>query len=144
VPVRDLVTILEALGDAAAVTKDHDAITEAVRAAIGRTICRQYQTERGELPAISLAPALEAKLASSIVRTDQGAVLAIEPSLAQSLATRLAEAIAGAVAQPVLLCAPTLRPHLARLLARALPNTGVLSHSEVPPQLQVASVAVLD
>ena len=34
---------------------------------MGRTICRQYQNERGELPAISFAPALEAKLMSSIV-----------------------------------------------------------------------------
>jgi len=78
------------------------------------------------------------------VRTDSGAVLAIEPVLAQTLASRLAEAIAGAVAQPVLLCAPTLRPHLSRLFARALPSMGVISHSEVPPQVRVASVAVLD
>ena len=68
----------------------------------------------------------------------------IDPATAQSLASRVADAIANAVAQPVLLCAPTLRPHLARLFARALPNTGVISHSEVPPQLHVASVAVLD
>src|SRR5439155_11922115 len=60
VPIRDLVTILEAIADAASVSKDPEAITEAVRSAIGRTICRQYQTDRGELPAISLAPALEA------------------------------------------------------------------------------------
>jgi flagellar biosynthesis protein FlhA len=144
VPVRDLVTILEAIADAATTSKDYEVMTEAVRTAIGRTICRQYQTDRGELPAISLAPALEAKLAAAIVRTEQGAVLAIDPATAQGLASRIAEAIAAAVAQPVLLCAPTLRPHLARLFARALPNTGVISHNEVPPQFPVASVAVLD
>ena len=144
VPVRDVVTILEAIADAAVATKDPDLVTEAVRTAIGRTVCRPYQTDRGELPAISLSPALEAKLAGAIVRTDGGAVLAIEPALAQTLASRMAEAIAGAVAQPVLLCAPTLRPHLARLFTRALPSMGVISHSEVPPQVRVASVAVLD
>ena len=63
---------------------------------------------------------------------------------AQSLAKRIAEAIANAVAQPVLLCNPTLRPHLWRLFGRVLPHIGVLSHSEVPPQLNIASVAVLD
>ena len=83
VPIRDLTTILESIADAAQTSKDPDAITEAVRTAMGRTICRQYQTERGELPAISFAPALEAKLMSSIVRTDQGAVLALEPTQAQ-------------------------------------------------------------
>jgi flagellar biosynthesis protein FlhA len=145
VPVRDLVTILESIADAAgSASKDPDAITEAVRAALGRTICRQYQTERGELPAISFAPALEAKLMSSIVRTDQGPVLALEPSQAQQLASRIADALAGALAQPVLLCTPALRPHLWRLFARVLPHIGVLSHSEVPPQLRIATVAVLD
>lgn len=144
VPVRDLVTILEALADAAQNSKDPDVLVEAVRAAMGRTICRQYQTERGELPAISLTPALEAKLVSAIVRTDQGPVLALEPSHAQQLASRIADALAGALAQPVLLCAPTLRPHLWRLFARVLPHIGVLSHSEIPPQLRIATVAVLD
>jgi flagellar biosynthesis protein FlhA len=144
VPVRDLVTILESIADAAQTTKDPDAITEAVRTAMGRTICRQYQTERGELPAISFAPALEAKLMSSIVRTEQGPVLALEPSQAQQLASRIADALAGALAQPVLLCTPTLRPHLWRLFARVLPHIGVLSHSEIPPQLRIATVAVLD
>jgi flagellar biosynthesis protein FlhA len=144
VPVRDLVTILESMADAAPTTKDPDAITEAVRAALGRTICRQYQTERGELPAISFAPALEAKLMSSIVRTEQGPVLALEPTQAQQLASRIADALAGALAQPVLLCTPTLRPHLWRLFARVLPHIGVLSHSEIPPQMRIATVAVLD
>jgi flagellar biosynthesis protein FlhA len=144
VPVRDLVTILESIADAAGTSKDPDAITEAVRTALGRTICRQYQTERNELPAISFAPALEAKLMSSIVRTDQGPVLALEPAQAQQLASRIADSLAGALAQPVLLCTPALRPHLWRLFARVLPHIGVLSHSEVPPQLRVATVAVLD
>jgi len=144
VPVRDLVTILETIGDAAQTSKDPDAMTEAVRAAMGRTICRQYQTDRGELPAISLAPALEAKLMAAIVRTDQGPVLALEPSQAQQLASRIADALAGALAQPVLLCTPMLRPHLWRLFARVLPHIGVLSHSEIPPQLRIATVAVLD
>src|SRR5262245_55832684 len=144
VPVRDLVTILESIADAAQATKDPDAITEAVRQALARTICRQYQTERGELPAISFAPALEARLMSSIVRTDQGPVLAMEPAQAQQLASRIADALAGALAQPVLLCTPTLRPHLWRLFARVLPHIGVLSHSEIPPQLKIATVAVLD
>ncbi len=144
VSVRDLVTILEALGDVAPTSKDPDVMTEAVRAALGRTICRQYQTERGELPAISLSPSLESKLLAAIVRTEQGPVLAIEPGHAQQIASRIADALTGALAQPVLLCSPPLRPHLWRLFARVLPHIGVLSHSEVPSQLRIATVAVVD
>ena len=144
VSIRDLTTILEAIADAAPGAKDADAVAEAVRASIGRSICRPYQTERDELPAISLSPELEERLVSSIVKTEQGAVLAIDPTQAQRLASRIGEVFAGAVAQPVLLCTPTLRPHIWRLFARVLPHLGVLSHNEVPPQVHVASIAVLD
>ncbi len=144
VSIRDLTTILEAIADAAPAGKDADAVAEAVRMAIGRSICRPYQTEKDELPAISLSPELEERLVSSIVKTEHGAVLAIDPAQAQRLASRIGEIFASAVAQPVLLCTPTLRPHIWRLFARVLPHLGVLSHNEVPPQVQVASVATLD
>ncbi len=144
VPVRDLTTILEALADAASVTKDADAITEAVRASIGRAICRTYQNERGELPVIGVAPSLEEKLLASLVRTEQGAVLALDPQQAQSIAARIARGIEQAMAQPVLLCSPALRPHLWRLFARVLPHLGVLSHNEVPSHIQIVPVATLD
>jgi len=144
VPIRDLTTILEALADAAAVTKDADAVNEAVRAALGRAICRQYQNEKGELSTITFAPSLEERLLQSVVRTEQGAVLAVDPAEAQNLAARIARALESAVAQPVLLCTPALRPHVWRLFTRVLPQIGVLSHNEVPPHVRVTPIAVLD
>jgi flagellar biosynthesis protein FlhA len=144
VPIRDLTTILEAIADAASASKDADAIAESVRGAIGRAICRPYQNEKGELPAIALSAALEERLLSSIIRTEQGAVLALEPTQAQRLATRIAEVFGSAVAQPVLLCSPALRPHVWRLFARVLPHLGVLSHNEIPSQISVAAIATLD
>jgi flagellar biosynthesis protein FlhA len=144
VPVRDLVTILEAIADAASVTKDVDAMTEAVRASIGRAICRAYQNDKGELTVIGVTPSLEEQLMASLVRTDQGAVLALDPQKAQSIAAKIARAVEQAMAQPVLLCSPALRPHLWRLFARVLPHLGVLSHAEVPAHIQVIPVATLD
>jgi flagellar biosynthesis protein FlhA len=144
VPIRDLTTILEALSDAAVASKDPDALTEAVRGQLGRAICRLYQSDRGELVTINLAPTLEERLMRSIVRTDQGSVLALEPAEAQNMAAKIARALEQAVAQPVLLCTPALRPHLWRLFSRVLPQIGVLSHSEVPTHIRIAPVAVLD
>jgi flagellar biosynthesis protein FlhA len=144
VPVRDLTSILEAIADAAVASKDADLITEAVRSTLGRAICRQYQNDKGELSVIGVAPSLEEKLLASLVRTEQGAVLALDPQQAQSIASRIAKALEQALAQPVLLCSPTLRPHLWRLFARVLPHLGVLSHNEVPPQTPVVAVATLD
>jgi len=144
VPVKDLTTILEALADVAGQTKDADQLNEAVRQALGRAICRQHQTEQGDLPTINLAPSLEERLMQAIVRTEHGVVLAIDPNDAQHMASRIARALETAVAQPVLLCSPALRPHLWRLFTRVLPQIGVLSHSEVPTHVKVAPVAVLD
>jgi flagellar biosynthesis protein FlhA len=144
VAVRDLTSILEAMADAAAASKDPDVIAEAVRQAIGRSICRPYQNEKGELPVISIGAALEERLIASIVKTEQGAVLALEPAQAQRLAGRIVEIFAGAVAQPVLLCSPALRPHVWRLFSRVLPHLGVLSHNEIPPQLHIAAIAILE
>jgi len=145
VPVSDLTTILEAMADATAVSKDPDVIVEAVRSALGRSICRAYQAENGDLKVITLTPTLEDGLAASLTRTDRGAVLALDPARAQVLATRVTETLASEeLAQPVLLCSPMLRPHLWRLFSRALPHFAVISHSEVPPQVRVVSVAALD
>jgi flagellar biosynthesis protein FlhA len=115
-----------------------------VRQALGRAICRQYQNDRGELPTISLAPSLEERLLGSLVRTEQGPVLALDPREAQNLAGKIARAFESAMAQPVLLCSAGLRPHLWRLFSRVLPHVGVLSHPEVPSYVKVAPVAVLD
>jgi flagellar biosynthesis protein FlhA len=145
VPVRDLTTILEALADASTASKDPDVIVEAVRAALGRSICRPFQADNGDLRVIALSPALEDVLAGSLTRTDRGTVLAVDPARAQALAHRLGEALATEdLAQPVLLCSPTLRPHLWRLFSRALPHVAVISHAEVPPQVKVVSVATLE
>src|SRR5688500_5744982 len=144
VPVRDLSTILESLADAVTANRDADSVVETVRASIGRAICRPYQNDKGELPVIGVLPILEEKLLASIVRTEQGAVLALDPQQAQGMASKIARAIEQAMAQPVLLCSPALRPHLWRLFARVLPHLGVLSHNEVPPHVPIVPLATLD
>ncbi len=144
VPVRDLTTILESLADAAASTKDTDVIAESVRKSLGRSICRPFQNEQGELPAVTLAPSLEQRLLTAITRTDDGSVLALDPPDAQDLATRISRALQEKLAQPVLLCHATLRSHLWRLFSRVLPHMAVLSHDEVPPHVRIAPTSVLD
>ena len=145
VSIRDLTTILEAIADAAAGAKDTDAVAESVRQAIGPgDLPRRIRPRRASCRRSRCRRRSRSGSLSSIVRTEQGAVLAIDPTQAQRLASRIAEIFAGAVAQPVLLCSPTLRPHIWRLFARVLPHLGVLSHSEVPPQVHVAAIATLD
>ncbi len=59
IPVRDLVTILEALLDYARVTKNVDVLTEYVRHSLSETIARLHRDSRGVIHAIAMDPRLE-------------------------------------------------------------------------------------
>src|SRR5690606_34679087 len=62
VPIRDLVSILEALGDAAEQTKDPEALTEHVRRTLSNVIARLYTDAGGSVRAITIGPKLETAL----------------------------------------------------------------------------------
>ncbi|MHC4361816.1 MAG: flagellar biosynthesis protein FlhA, partial [Planctomycetota bacterium] len=56
IPIRELTTILEALGEHAPRTKNATALTEMVRKHLSRTITEQYKGETGKISAITLEP----------------------------------------------------------------------------------------
>ncbi len=59
VPIRDLETILETLGQFADRTKDLGILTEYVRHSLARTICQRLRDKNRVLHVITLDPALE-------------------------------------------------------------------------------------
>jgi flagellar biosynthesis protein FlhA len=71
VPVRDLETILETLGDQAGRAADIEQLSERVRAALARTICRQYVDAEDRLWCITLDPSIEAMIGSNIERGER-------------------------------------------------------------------------
>ena len=68
IPIRDLVTIVETLGDRASETKDPDQLTEYVRQALGRAISQSVAPPGETLVAITLDPPEPVR-----VRVDPGA-----------------------------------------------------------------------
>ncbi|HEY8486209.1 MAG TPA: flagellar biosynthesis protein FlhA [Limnochordales bacterium] len=143
VPIRDLVTILEALADAAHHTRDVDQLTEHVRAAMARHLCRLYADEEGYLPVITLAPALEQQLAELAGQGERP----VDPAFVQRLVEQLGRAQEKAAArgrQAVVLTSPAVRRFLRRLIERALPRLPVMAYSELSPQAQIRSEATVD
>ena len=69
VSIRDLVTILETLGDRARLTKDPALLAEYCRQALARQITRPLVGPNGALTAITLDPPLEDEVGESIVQT---------------------------------------------------------------------------
>ncbi len=147
VSIRDLLSIVECLADYGHSIKDPDQLTEFVRQRLARTIIKSYLGSGNLLPIISLAPAIENAFQESIKRTDNGTYLAMEPGLAHKIIQAINKASEkGIVAegQPVLLTSPVIRQHLAQLLARFLPTMPVISQAEIPADIRLESVAMVE
>ncbi|MBU0639914.1 MAG: flagellar biosynthesis protein FlhA [Planctomycetes bacterium] len=136
VPIRDLETILETLGDWAPKTKDSEVLTEYARNALARTICSQYRDSRGVIHCVTLAPATEDYLHGNIQRLEHGSALMIPPERQAALATAVKEqteqaAAAAAGANIVVLCSPQVRLWVRRIIESVLPQTPVLALNEI-------------
>ncbi|AGC49945.1 flagellar biosynthesis protein FlhA [Lawsonia intracellularis] len=143
VSIRDMLTIVEALGDYGGSVKNPDTLTEYVRERLGRSITKAYLDSDGVLPVITLGSKTEQTLQEAIRQVEGGSYLALNPSIAQQLIHNINMAIEGAVGtdgQPVLLATPIVRPHLAQLITRFLPNVPVISQGEIPPDTRLQAV----
>jgi len=147
VSIRDLLSIVECLADYGNSIKDGDQLTEFVRQRLARTIIKPYLGSGNLLPIISLSPAIENAFQESIKRTDNGSYLAMEPGLAHKIIqgiNKAAEKGIVAEGQPVLLTSPIIRQHLSQLLARFLPTMPVISQAEIPADIRLESVAMVE
>ncbi len=146
VPVRDMVTIFEAIGDYSGVTKDLDILTEYVRQSISRQIINAY-IENNILNVITLSPETEKIIRNSVQETDGGNYLALEPRQAQAVANELTSiieknAIMGL--QPAVLTPPIIRLYFRRLIERNFPSIPVLSYNEIPQNINIEVVGTVN
>ncbi len=146
VPIRDLATIIEVLGDYGRQVKDSDTLGERARSALSRTITQQHVADDARLHAISLAPAAE-ELINNALHEHRGLVTAaLEPNRIDRFTRQIdqeAQRLANAGTDPVVLCSPSIRLALRRMLERQLPGVPVLAYTEVSPGVDVAVDAVV-
>jgi flagellar biosynthesis protein FlhA len=145
VPVRDLETILETLSDFSSRTKDLDVLTEYVRNALGRTICKQYVDDRDRLWVLTLDPALEDLINSHIDR-ERGNANTMPPATAQQVVKQIADKaqeLTQTGRNAVILCSPQIRSALRRMIEGSLPQVAVLAFNEVAPEVSVEAVALV-
>ncbi len=147
VSIRDLGTILETLADWAPRNRDIDQLTEYVRAAVARQICKQHTDGSGTLPVLALANELESHLRESLQVTPGGAVLAIAPTLATSLIQSLSSEVsrAGELGYtPVVLCSSQIRLALRRLIERNLPALPVMAYNEIVQNIEIRAIGTVN
>lgn len=144
VSIRDMVSILEAIGYHVRVGKDPDYLTEQCRMALSRQICKQHTIpETGELPVLTLDPSLEEQMAQAL--SQDGKMLSLGPALTQNLFNALNQEIENIISghgiQPVILCNSRLRLPFKRLIERVLPQIAVLSYNEIGPTVKASALA---
>ncbi len=147
VPIRDLLAILETLGDWATLTKDPDALTEHVRHALARTLTKLHQAPDGSLSVILLGHTVESALAEALQKGEHGRVLALDPKTANRIMSSLGRQIELCTArnlQPVVLCSSPIRPALKKLTDRFIPNLFVLSYEEIQSTVDVRSIGSVE
>jgi flagellar biosynthesis protein FlhA len=146
VAVRDLVRILESVGERARQTRDPDALVEAARSALGPAISAVYAAD-GRLPVVTIAPLAEQALHGALRVGEQGAFLALGPDAVQALTdgvSREVDRIRNTNVEPVLVCGAAIRRSLRRLLASALPNPpAVIGYTEIGGHLQVQTLGTV-
>ena len=144
IPIRELSTILEALGEYASKTKNSDILTEMVRKHLGRTISEQCKNDQGKIPAITLEPALEHQMTSNLQQEGDSLNLNLPAEVIMNISSQIVQAWKSAadrgIERPVLLCDSRLRHNLASMLARAVPLLPVIAYDEIVPNTEVEPV----
>jgi flagellar biosynthesis protein FlhA len=142
VPVRDLPTILEALGDYGSKTKDSELLTELVRERLSAQISAQV-APTGKLSVLVLAPDVEQMISGSIQRSEHGSLITLDAGSIARIVAKIREMV-GKVGilhpDPTILCSPDVRPHVRKMTERFLPRCAIVSANELAPGIGVESI----
>lgn len=145
ISVRDLRTILETMSLQVRVSKNTDFLTEHVRQALSRTICKQNLSATGELLAITLAPDIESAIAQGM--SPDGQSLTLDPNISNILIKNMDKEIEKAILKhsqaPVILCSAPIRMCFRRFIEKTHPQIAVMSYNELVTNIKAKSVGII-
>nr|WP_315059388.1 flagellar biosynthesis protein FlhA [uncultured Campylobacter sp.] len=135
IPIKDMLSILEALSDIAEVSKNLDMIVEHVRTALARAITSLYVDEGGRLNFYVMEPAAQQKLIDAVQYKDGAYHLMINVAQTSAIVQALREARAkrpiSEYGSMILCVEPSLRKFIADICANFAIDITVLSFAEV-------------
>jgi len=143
VSIRDSVSILEALGEAGASTRNPVLLTEYVRQSIRRAVVKPYLNRAGDLPAWFVDPSIEQAVESAIEHGEQNSHISLPPQQIREILNRISARVQQPETPVVAITSSGARYFLRQLAEPTLPNLFFLAHNEVPPGLRVQSLGNL-
>jgi flagellar biosynthesis protein FlhA len=143
VSIRDAVTILEAMGEAAATIRNPLLISEYVRQSLRRVVVKPYLNAQGDLPAYMVDPALEQMVESAAEHGEQNSHLTLKPAAIRDILQRIAQK-AGDPGAPVVAVTGSGSRYFFRQIAEpSIRNLFFVSHNEIPSEVKVVSLGVI-
>ena len=151
VSIRNMVVILETLGDYGKLTRDPWTLTEKVREALGAQICQQYADENKVLHVLNLSQSLAQKILDH--RADmpgKGPIVAFYPVDARNYISTMSNAVAAVRERnylPIILCPSEVRRLVKSSTELEMPGIIVLSINEVmaaSPNIKVESLGEIN
>ncbi|MGI6711699.1 MAG: flagellar biosynthesis protein FlhA [Bacillota bacterium] len=146
IPIKDMVTILEALSDGARNSRDIDYLVECARGSLSRSICNLFLGLDGKLHIITMDPKLEQKIAESIQPIQEGGYPVLDPGLAQSIIDQLNNLLEKCSLQgitPVCVCSGRIRLPFRRFIERYLPHLNIMSINEIASNIEISSAGMV-
>jgi flagellar biosynthesis protein FlhA len=140
VSIRDAVSVLEALGEAATATRNPILLTEYVRQTVRRTVVKPYLNRLGELPAWFVDPAIENSVEAATEHGEQNSHLTLPPQALRDLLNRISSRIVAPEAPVAVIASTGARYFLRQITESSLPNVFFLSHNEIPPGLRIQTL----
>jgi flagellar biosynthesis protein FlhA len=144
VSIRDAASILEALGEAAPITKSTVLLTEYVRQAIRRQVVKPLLDAAGDLTAHFLDPAVEQVIESAVEQAENSSHLNLPPQRIRDIQERIKKCCGPAETPAVLLTSSGARFFVRQMTESIIPNLSVLSHNEVPPGNKIISLGAVN
>ncbi len=148
IPIRDLVTIFEALADYGKMSRSVDFLTERARESLSRLISLKIQGTDGVITAATLSPNWEQKILAGVDGDlTRGWQLNLDPREVQRLITAISKAMESLIVKnlpPVLLVHPDVRLIVRRLIEGSITNIFVVSYNEIVRGVQIKTVGMVE
>lgn len=142
IPIRDMNTILETIGQFGMNVKDPDLLTEYVRQSLKRTITRKFSDD-GTLKVVTLNSDVENIIMQNVKKGDHGSYITMEPEMMQKIVSAHLNAVANIgeiVKNPIVLTSSVVRLYYRKLIEQFAPDAVVLSFNEIEANIKVQSV----
>ena len=143
VSIRDGVSILEALGEAAATTKNPVLLTEFIRQSLRRTVVKPYLNQKGELPAYIMDNSTEGTVESAVQHSEANSLCMLSPQIVREIVTRLERKLERREVPVVVITSVGARYFLRQMVESTLSNVFFVSHNEVPSGIKIVSLGVV-